>query len=133
MKTLHKFATEKVAALYKGLHLSKALGKLPPSSLRTMISTIRSATDKLKDPNSLRGVGVVGKNTVWINREPDPYKFGGGSKREVLAHEIFHARNPKLGKSEFLARFYGGFKSKKGRIPAKIVRGLLSAGHTPIW
>jgi len=56
-------------------------------------------------------------------------KDGPYVKRNILAHEAFHAKVPLLGKSELLAHFYGGFKGKKGPISDKIREGLYVAGE----
>lgn len=37
--------------------------------------------------------------------------------RNTVAHEAFHVKNPVLGRSETLARFYGGWRAPRGAAP----------------
>lgn len=73
---------------------------------------------------SVGGFAVPGGRTVAVNRNTLA-RFGGMPQREIIAHEAFHARNPVLGQSETLARFYGGYKG----VPAS---GNIGA-EGPLW
>ena len=58
-------------------------------------------------PKNLRNQDILASEGRWFK---NPHK---GRGRELLAHEAFHARNPVLGKSEILARLYGGWKAPR--------------------
>lgn len=73
----------------------------------------------------LRVGGVAarsGKNArVYVARKIPP----GFSRREVVRHELFHAKVPILWKSEVLAHLYGGLRSKRrGVSPMGALRSL---------
>lgn len=46
------------------------------------------------------------------SRDPSKYtKYNREGTRNTIAHEAFHANNPRLGRSELLAHIYGGYKA----------------------
>lgn len=135
----------KISALYKGLRMTmrpSELANFPEKARTPILARIRLHDGKL---SNLAGTAATGQEHFWINKfgpghiAKDPRKHHKTSiilnpeRREHIAHEAFHARNPKLGKSEFLARFYGGFRSSRGGLASKVLKGLHSFGHTPIW
>jgi hypothetical protein len=60
--------------------------------------------------------GTINRGNVYLNAD---MPWGQGkipSKEGVIAHELFHAQHPILGKSEVLAHFIGGLYNDPGRL-----------------
>lgn len=93
-----------------------------PAELRRKL--IASAESMASMP-AVGGFAAPGRNTVAINRSFPQSAVLGVPRREAIAHEAFHARNPVLGQSETAARFYGGYRG----VPARGFEG----AQGPVW
>lgn len=69
------------------------------------------------------GFAYPGKNQAFIRRNPTGIR--NPDTREIIAHEAFHARNPRLGQFESLAYPYGAWKSSRN----PIVGGLKASAY----
>lgn len=108
--------------LVGGKHPGRSVANLALYQAKKLIKTIGGpkALDQLKQ----RGKSVAGaavKNRVYARADL------GKDLRGVIHHEAFHAKVPVLGRSEILAHFYGGLKSKKGKL--SLSEGLKEIGH----
>jgi len=98
----------------------------------------RASVDKEAEKmrKSLAGASAPGVQVVFVNKKGDRLfeilGFGKKtSRREVLAHELFHARaNGLISHSEFMATIYGKFKAPKHQNPT--VRNFLGAANAAL-
>lgn len=90
---------------------------------------------RLKTPPQPRSV-VVRPTYDRDPTSPDPskyIKYNREQTRNSIAHEAFHANNPRLGGSELLAHIYGGYKAPlPGSSIFKRLRGGI-AGAKDYW
>lgn len=96
------------------------LAKESEPNIESMLSENLKARKVFKDVIATRFIADNNRNVIGI----DANKFWTmpkGARREILAHEAFHANAPMgLGNSEILAHLYGGVKSN--RIGVAMVR-----------
>ena len=65
---------------------------------------------KRRNPEAYGGYAYPGsKHATIINRQDHPPHV----RRNILAHEAFHAKHPILGRSEVLAHAYGGWRAPR--------------------
>ena len=151
MTELQKFARMKVAALFKGINFShnptktvdalfktkngmagisnKIFGWAARSSHPEVIQGANKGQDIVhktimegaSNPR-VGGLASPGSGVAFVKRKSEtPFKSRGG-RREVVAHEAFHARHPIIGAMETPAYAYGGFK--RGKPGTSLVRRL---------
>ncbi len=106
------------AALRQGaskklIGIVKPLLKTTPGGMKMLVKALK----KPKNPFTTMG-GTIFETpkgrSVAINK--DLWKsWDRSTRRNVLAHEAFHANVPILGQSEILTHAYGGSKSIKGK------------------
>lgn len=87
--------------------------------------SLGKARDRMTDELKKRiGAGAIGGTVARGKKGTRVYLDPHGLKkfedfpslRGTLHHELFHAKVPVLGHSEFLAHFYGGLRNKKGKL-----------------
>jgi len=133
--TLRQGAVQKVLGVVKGIvkpvpggfyGVVKGLKKGIKQQLKGETSPVisgkfESGKFKLEDPGDMTIGGTIFKTpkgkSIAINK--DVWRDSKKDRRKILAHEAFHANVPVLGASEIAAHFYGGLKSKKGKISLK--------------
>jgi len=80
-------------------------------SREKMTEVLNKLRSEVEPPSGTYYTDFKNRPVVVINR--DDYKLlPKMGRRNVIAHEFFHANNPILGRSEILAHIYGGIKSK---------------------